>query len=158
MTQPNYAIRGVQTDDFGIGTEPSVGIFIDGVYSGRSGSSLIFFNDVARVEVLKGPQGTLFGRNTSAGAISIITNQPDDTSMMKGTVQLGNYRKVRLDVTGNTPITDNLFLRINGVINRRRGYLQDALKRRASRGRGQQFGPRGAALGAVRRHRLHAGV
>ena len=127
VTQPNYAIRGVQTDDFGIGTEPSVGIFIDGVYSGRSGSSLIFFNDVARVEVLKGPQGTLFGRNTSAGAISIITNQPDDTSVMKGTVQLGNYRKVRLDVTGNTPITDNLFLRINGVINRRRGYLQDAL-------------------------------
>ncbi|WP_419808775.1 TonB-dependent receptor [Sphingomonas sp.] len=127
VTQPNYAIRGVQTDDFGIGTEPSVGIFIDGVYSGRSGASLIFFNDIARVEVLKGPQGTLFGRNTSAGAISIITNQPVAEPMMRGTVQYGNYDKVRLDVTGNSPITDNLFLRINGVVNRRSGYLRDAL-------------------------------
>ncbi|VVT14423.1 conserved exported hypothetical protein [Sphingomonas sp. EC-HK361] len=127
VTQPSYSIRGVKTDDFGIGTEPSVGIFIDGVYSGRSGSSLIFFNDVARVEVLKGPQGTLFGRNTSAGAISIITNQPNDKTEMKGTIQLGNYEKARLDVTGNTPIADNLFLRVNGVINRRNGYLKDAL-------------------------------
>ena len=127
VTQPNYAIRGVQTDDFGIGTEPSVGIFIDGVYSGRSGASLIFFNDIARVEVLKGPQGTLFGRNTSAGAISIVTNQPVAEPMMRGTIQLGNYDKARLDVTGNTPITGNLFLRINGVVNRRDGYLRDAL-------------------------------
>lgn len=130
VTQPNYSIRGVQTDDFGIGTEPSVGIFIDGIYSGRSGSSLIFFNDVARVEVLKGPQGTLFGRNTSAGAISIVTNKPNATPMMTGTIQVGNYDKVRGDVTANTPITDTLFLRVNGVVNRRRGYLTDALNGR----------------------------
>ena len=127
VTQPSYSIRGVQTDDFGIGTEPSVGIFIDGVYSGRSGSSLVFFNDVARVEVLKGPQGTLFGRNTSAGAISIVTNQPVDKVEAVGTLQVGNYHKVRLDATGNAPLTDNLFLRVNGVFNRRQGYLTDAL-------------------------------
>ncbi len=127
VTQPSYAIRGVQTDDFGIGTEPSVGIFIDGVYSGRSGSSLIFFNDVARVEVLKGPQGTLFGRNTSAGAISIVTNQPNATPEMRANLQIGNYNKVRGEVTANTPITDNLFLRLNGVVNRRSGYLTDAI-------------------------------
>ncbi|MGN6496141.1 MAG: TonB-dependent receptor plug domain-containing protein [Tsuneonella sp.] len=78
ITQPSFTIRGVQTDDFGIGTDPSVGIFVDGIYSGRSGSSLIFFNDVNRVEVLKGPQGTLFGRNTSGGAISIVTNMHYD--------------------------------------------------------------------------------
>ena len=52
VTQPSFTIRGVSTDDFGIGTDPSVGIFIDGIYSGRSGSSLIFFNDINRVEVL----------------------------------------------------------------------------------------------------------
>ena len=127
VTQPSYAIRGVQTDDFGIGTEPSVGIFIDGVYSGRSGSSLIFFSDVARVEVLKGPQGTLFGRNTSAGAISIVTNQPVDKLEAIGSVQLGNYHKARIDGTVNLPLASNLFLRLNGVYNRRRGYLVDAL-------------------------------
>ena len=127
VTQPSYTIRGVSTDDFGIGTEPSVGIFIDGVYSARSGGSLVFFNDVQRVEVLKGPQGTLFGRNTSAGAISIITNKPVDKVEAVGTFQLGNYGKVRGDATLNVPITDTLFLRVNGVFNRRNGYLHDAV-------------------------------
>jgi iron complex outermembrane receptor protein len=127
VTQPSFAIRGVQTDDFGIGTEPSVGIFVDGIYSGRSGSSLIFFNDIKRVEVLKGPQGTLFGRNTSGGAISIITNKPSDKRELVGTIQVGNYNKVRADATVNIPLTDTLYLRLNGVSNYRKGYLTDAL-------------------------------
>ncbi|UIJ46752.1 TonB-dependent receptor [Sphingomonas cannabina] len=127
VTQPSFTIRGVATDDFGIGTDPSVGIFVDGIYSGRSGSSLIFFNDINRVEVLKGPQGTLFGRNTSGGAISIVTNKPSDRLEANGTLQVGNYGKVRADVTGNLPITGNLALRVNGVFNRRNGYLKDAI-------------------------------
>ena len=126
VTQPSFTIRGVATDDFGIGTDPSVGIFVDGIYSGRSGSSLIFFNDINRVEVLKGPQGTLFGRNTSAGAISIITNKPSDQRTLSGTIQAGNYKKVRADATLNLPLTDTLYLRLNGVANYRDGYLQDA--------------------------------
>lgn len=125
VTQPSYTIRGVATDDFGIGTEPSVGIFIDGVYSARSGGSLIFFNDVARVEVLKGPQGTLFGRNTSAGAISIITNKPSDKLEAFGTLQIGNYGKVRAEATLNVPLGETLAFRANGVFNRRHGYLRD---------------------------------
>jgi len=127
VTQPSFAIRGVQTDDFGIGTEPSVGIFVDNIYSGRSGSSLIFFNDIARVEVLKGPQGTLFGRNTSGGAISIVTNKPDDRRSFTGTIQAGNYSKIRADATLNIPLTDTLYLRLNGVANYRKGYITDAL-------------------------------
>ena len=127
VTQPSFTIRGVQTDDFGIGTDPSVGIFVDGIYSGRSGSSLIFFNDIARVEVLKGPQGTLFGRNTSGGAISIITNKPTDQRTLSGTIQAGNYKKIRADATINLPLTDTLYLRLNGVANYRDGYLRDAL-------------------------------
>ena len=127
VTQPSFTIRGVSTDDFGIGTDPSVGIFIDGIYSGRSGSSLIFFNDINRVEVLKGPQGTLFGRNTSAGAISIITNKPSPEPEMTATAQFGNFAKTKLDVMGNVPITDTLYLRVDGVINRRNGYLKDAI-------------------------------
>jgi iron complex outermembrane receptor protein len=129
VTQPSFTIRGVSTDDFGIGTDPSVGIFIDGIYSGRSGSSLIFFNDINRVEVLKGPQGTLFGRNTSAGAISIITNKPSPNQEMTATAQFGNYAKAKLDVMGNVPITDTLYLRVDGVINRRNGFMKDAVTR-----------------------------
>jgi iron complex outermembrane receptor protein len=127
VTQPSFTIRGVQTDDFGIGTDPSVGIFVDGIYSGRSGSSLIFFNDINRVEVLKGPQGTLFGRNTSGGAISIITNKPDAERSLDGTIQVGNYSKVRADATLNLPVSDTLYVRLNGVANYRKGYLRDAL-------------------------------
>ncbi|MCP9223563.1 TonB-dependent receptor [Erythrobacter sp. LQ02-29] len=127
VTQPRFSIRGVVTDDFGIGTEPSVGIFIDNVYSARTGASLIFFNDVERVEVLKGPQGTLFGRNTSAGAISITTNKPSQRVEAFGTVQYGNYDQVRIDATGNLPLTDTLAVRLNGSYNHRDGYLTDAL-------------------------------
>ncbi len=127
VTQPSYTIRGVATDDFGIGTDPSVGIFIDGIYSGRSGASLIFFNDIDRVEILKGPQGTLFGRNTSAGAISIITKKPVDEFGGAATLQYGNFDTVRADATVNIPLTDTLYFRANGVVNRRDGYLKDAV-------------------------------
>lgn len=140
VTQPSFTVRGVATDDFGIGTDPSVGIFVDGIYSGRSGSSLIFFNDVARVEVLKGPQGTLFGRNTSAGAISIITNKPNATRSLSSTVQVGNFKKVRGDATLNLPLTDTLFLRLNGVANYREGYLRDALTGRRREGENNKSG------------------
>ncbi|HUB88817.1 MAG TPA: Plug domain-containing protein, partial [Dyella sp.] len=58
-TQPNYSLRGISTSDFGIGTESAVGVYIDGVYAARSGGALLAFNDIDRIEVLKGPQGTL---------------------------------------------------------------------------------------------------
>lgn len=127
VTQPRYSIRGVETDDFGIGTEPAVGIFIDGVYSARSGAALIFFDDLERVEVLKGPQGTLFGRNTSAGAISIVTRKPSDRLEGAATLTLGNYDKRQVTAMGNVPITDTLSLRVNGIYNKRDGYLHDAV-------------------------------
>ncbi len=64
--------------DFGVGTDPAVGVYVDGIYAARSGASLLAFNDIDHIEVLKGPQGTLFGRNSAAGAISIVTAQPED--------------------------------------------------------------------------------
>ncbi len=127
ITQPTFTIRGVNTSDFGIGTEPSVGLFIDGIYSARSGAALVFFNDVERVEVLKGPQGTLFGRNTSAGAISIVTKKPNvDAFEFDGTFRYGNFNKRRFEGTVNVPITDTLAVRVNGLFNQRDGYLEDA--------------------------------
>src|SRR5579862_4785239 len=76
-TQPIYTLRGIKSgSDFGIGTDSPVGIYEDSVYAGKTGSALLLFNDVQHVEVLKGPQGTLFGRNSAAGAISVATNEP----------------------------------------------------------------------------------
>jgi iron complex outermembrane receptor protein len=125
-TQPRYQIRGIQTGDFGVGTDPAVGVYIDGIYAARSGASLLAFNDIERIEVLKGPQGTLFGRNSAAGAISIVTRQPANEfdSLMR--VRVGEYGKQYYEGMLNTPITDSLALRVNGVYNKSDGWLQDA--------------------------------
>ena len=128
-TQPRYQIRGIQTGDFGVGTDPAVGVYVDGIYAARSGASLLAFNDVERIEVLKGPQGTLFGRNSAAGAISIVTRQPQDEFHSLLRVRLGEHGKQYYEGMLNTPLGDDLALRINGVYNKSDGWLQDAATR-----------------------------
>tara|TARA_B100000446_G_scaffold73556_1_gene69525 strand:+ start:1307 stop:1879 length:573 start_codon:yes stop_codon:yes gene_type:complete len=72
----SFTIRGIGTAGNNAGLEQSVGVFIDGVYRGRSGAALTDYVDIAGIEILKGPQGTLFGRNTSAGVVNVRTAQP----------------------------------------------------------------------------------
>jgi len=124
-TQPRYAIRGIQTGDFGVGTDPAVGVYVDGIYSARSGASMLAFNDIERIEVLKGPQGTLFGRNSAAGAISIVTRQPaqDFDALLK--LRVGDYGKQYYEGMLNTPITDTVALRVNGLYNKSDGWVKD---------------------------------
>jgi iron complex outermembrane receptor protein len=124
-TQPRYQIRGIQTGDFGVGTDPAVGVYVDGIYAARSGASMTAFNDIERIEVLKGPQGTLFGRNSAAGAISIITAQPSHEfdSLMR--VRFGDFGKQYFEGMVNAPLGDKLALRVNGVYNKSDGWLQD---------------------------------
>lgn len=122
-TQTTFNIRGITTNDFGIGLDPAVAVYIDGVYVGRRGTSNLNFNDIERVEVLKGPQGTLFGRNSAAGAVNILTKRPvDDT---EGSIQLtlGNYDKVKLEASYNTPLSDSVAMRTSVVRNYRGGYV-----------------------------------
>ena len=126
-TQPRYQIRGIQTGDFGVGTDPAVGVYVDGIYAARSGASMTAFNDIERIEVLKGPQGTLFGRNSAAGAISIITHQPSSKefdSLLR--VRVGEFGKQYYEGMLNAPLGDNLALRVNGVYNKSDGWQQDA--------------------------------
>ena len=124
-TQPEIALRGISTDDFGIGTDPAVGVFIDGVYTGRSGGILLPLTDVERIEVLKGPQGTLFGRNTAAGAVSVITKRPSDQTEAAAKLRLGNHGKQYLEAMANIPVGERSALRLNGLINHSDGWLQD---------------------------------
>lgn len=77
-----WAIRGISTNDPSVGSEPSVAVFLDDAYVGRNVFATDGFFDVARIEVAKGPQGTLYGRNASAGAISIISNKPGDENSL----------------------------------------------------------------------------
>ncbi|WP_454262290.1 TonB-dependent receptor [Pseudoxanthomonas mexicana] len=124
-TQPSFRLRGVETSDFGIGTDPAVGVFVDGVYGGRGGGVLLPFVDVERIEVLKGPQGTLFGRNTAAGAISLVTRRPQNETEARLRLRLGNYGKQYADVMWNLPTGDNSALRFNALFNHSDGWFQD---------------------------------
>ena len=124
-TQPSFRLRGVETSDFGIGTDPAVGVFVDGVYGGRGGGVLLPFVDVERIEVLKGPQGTLFGRNTAAGAISLVTRRPQNETEARLRVRLGNYGKQYADAMWNLPTGDNSALRFNALFNHSDGWFQD---------------------------------
>ncbi|GLQ98558.1 TonB-dependent receptor [Dyella mobilis] len=124
-TQPNYSLRGISTSDFGIGTESAVGVYIDGVYAARSGGALLAFNDIDRIEVLKGPQGTLFGRNAAGGAISIVTNEPTDKFEGKVTVRVGNDGERYEDALVNIPLNQDMALRVSVLDNQSDGWIKD---------------------------------
>lgn len=125
-TQAKFQIRGISTGDFAIGTDPAVGVYVDGVYAGRGGGTVLPFLDVERVEILKGPQGTLFGRNSAAGAVSIITKRPSDEVEGRVKARIGNYDKRYLEGMFNTPVGENAAFRLNAMVNRSDGWLLDA--------------------------------
>jgi len=123
-------IRGVGTTSNNIGFESAVGIFVDGAYQSRPGIALGEFVDVERVEVLRGPQGTLFGRNTSAGALN-ITNVRPDLNEAGGFVNAtyGNYDHKSLQGAVNIPLVEGkVAARLTGAWRDRDGYvdIQDA--------------------------------
>ncbi|WP_266157506.1 TonB-dependent receptor [Dyella silvatica] len=125
-TQPVYSLRGISVTDFGIGTDSPIGIYEDGVYTGKTGGALLTFNDIQRVEVLKGPQGTLFGRNSAGGAISVVTNEPEDDWEKKLRVRLGNYGTRYIDGVLNAPVSSSAALRFSFVDTQSNGWLHDA--------------------------------
>src|SRR6476646_9647168 len=104
-------IRGIGTVGDNPGLEGSVGIFIDGVYRSRAGVGLSELGPLDRIEVLRGPQGTLFGRNTSAGLISIITAKPRFTPEIDGQVDVGNYSMRRFQGSVTGPLSDTIAAR-----------------------------------------------
>jgi iron complex outermembrane receptor protein len=115
-------IRGIGQNDFAFNLDPGVGLYLDGVYLARSVGANQDLLDIERVEILKGPQGTLFGRNTIGGAISIVTRQLGDTFAFKGEVTGGSFN--RLDVKGalDLPLTPNLLSTISFSSRHRDGY------------------------------------
>ncbi len=121
----NFIIRGFGNGANNAGIEPSVGVFIDGVYRSRSAAQIGDLPNVERIEVLRGPQSTLFGKNASAGVISIVTQKPQFEFGGSAEVTYGNYDAITVkgDVTG--PISETVAFSIGGSYNRRDGYAQD---------------------------------
>ncbi|MEZ6012617.1 MAG: TonB-dependent receptor [Hyphomonas sp.] len=121
----NFVIRGFGNGDNNAGIEPSVGVFIDGVYRSRSAAQIADLPNIERVEVLRGPQSTLFGKNASAGVISVVTKKPEYEFGGTGEVSVGNFNLFRVagDVTG--PITDKIAYSLGANYNTRDGYAED---------------------------------
>ena len=101
-------IRGIGSNDFAMNIDPGVGVYLDGVYLARSVGANLDLPDVERIEVLKGPQGTLFGRNTIGGAVSVVTRNPGDDFEFEGSITIGDDARQDLKGYLSTPLTDNL--------------------------------------------------
>ncbi|MEM1106956.1 MAG: TonB-dependent receptor [Pseudomonadota bacterium] len=124
----NFIIRGFGNGANNAGIEPSVGVFIDGVYRSRSAAQIADLPNLQRVEVLRGPQSTLFGKNASAGVISIVTQAPqfDWEGNIEGTVSNFNGYRAKGYVTG--PISDTVAFSLGGNYNVRDGYAEDVVR------------------------------
>ncbi len=116
-------IRGIGQTDFNIALEPGVGIYIDDVYQGIMYASTPELLDLERIEILRGPQGTLSGRNSIGGAIRLISKQPEDTNEGYLEASYGSFNAMMLRGGFNTPLTENLFLRVNGLAKESDGYV-----------------------------------
>lgn len=123
--KPVLYIRGIGTRQFGPGADQSVGVFLDDFYVGDASTISGGLTDIERVEILKGPQGTLYGRNTIAGAISIVTQDPTDTTHAKFEGSVGNfdYRSFKGSVSGPL-VEDKLAGRLSFFTTKRDGYLK----------------------------------
>jgi iron complex outermembrane receptor protein len=118
-------MRGVGQSDFLVTTDPGVGIYIDGVYHSRTFGAVFDLLDLGRVEVLRGPQGTLFGKNTIGGAISLITQKPTGEFGGYGEVTFGRFNRIDGRGTVNFPvIEDRLFARFSFSTKNRNGYAK----------------------------------
>jgi iron complex outermembrane receptor protein len=123
--QTNFIIRGFGNGNGNDGIESSVGVFIDGVYRSRSAAGLDDLPEVERVEILRGPQSTLFGKNVSAGAISIVTRKPQFEFGGKAEVSVGNYGLMQTRASFTGPISNTIAIRLSGSLNEREGFFRN---------------------------------
>lgn len=121
----SFAIRGLGTQSFSAAAEPSVSGMLDGVVMGLSGQVFIQLLDVQRVEVLRGPQGTLFGKNSTAGVVHIITQNPSEEHSGEIMASIFNDDEYRAGLTVSGPVTDTLGYRVSANGNKVAGYTEN---------------------------------
>lgn len=120
-----YFIRGVGQDDANTLVDPAVGIYVDDVYIARQIANNNFLYDVERIEVLRGPQGVLYGRNTSGGAVKIVTKKPDAVASATLEAGVGNYNAWEVRGVLNAPISDSFFSRTAAFTHKRDGFIKN---------------------------------
>ncbi|MCX7358499.1 MAG: TonB-dependent receptor [Alphaproteobacteria bacterium] len=155
--EPQLYIRGVGTTSDSAASDPSIGISIDEVSIGRTGASALAFLDVNRVEVLRGPQGTLYGRNASGGALNVYTNRPVFENGGHVTVRAGSFDMYGAEGVYNAALGDNSALRFAAQYNTNDGYAEYAPTGQGLEG-GTQWGARAQYLTEVGNWSFLAGV
>ena len=120
----NIFIRGIGQEDFSVGAEPGVGFYVDGVYHARGFGTLMTVTDVARIEVLRGPQGTLYGKNSIGGAINLISVEPQPDREHRASLIVGDLNRVELRSMLSEPLSSRLFARLSVSAVSRDGYLR----------------------------------
>jgi iron complex outermembrane receptor protein len=120
------AVRGIRTNLFGNGAEPSIGFFVNGLYQGRTGAAVSGLFDVERSEVLRGPQGFLFARGAVTGAFNVVTEKAN-TDGLEGyaEVDVGQRGVFVFEGAVNVPLTDNLAMRVSGLHTEEDGYVEN---------------------------------
>ena len=129
-TAPQFNIRGVSSGSINFQIDSGVALYVDGVYLGRPGNSAFDLSDIERIEVLRGPQGTLFGRNSTGGAISFVTAAPTGKFGVIADATIGNYQRRRGRITVNTPEWNGLAARITYAHDENTGYVKNSGPRR----------------------------
>ena len=124
-TNTNFSIRGFGNGANNPGIEPSVGVFIDGVYRSRSGSQITDLPNLQRVEVLRGPQSTLFGKNASAGVVSVVTREPNGEAGGRISFTAGNFNQKVVRLLGEGALSDNVAFEVSAMSNTRDGYFKN---------------------------------
>jgi iron complex outermembrane recepter protein len=145
-SQVVFNIRGVSQNDYGDQQEPPVAVYQDDSYSSSITSASFPIFDLARVEALRGPQGTLFGRNATGGAVQFISNQPTDKFESYVTGTYGSYNQTILEGAVSGPLTDTFKVRLSGIYDRDDGYIKDITPGEADRGANNHWALRGIAL------------
>jgi iron complex outermembrane receptor protein len=122
----SMSVRGISTNDFGVGSEPSIAFYQNGVFLGRTGAALTRYFDMERVEVLRGPQGSLFGRSASAGVLHAVTAKPD-TEDTFGYLKVGAGERGLANIEGsvNIPMSDTWAIRVAAFVSEEDGWIDN---------------------------------
>lgn len=142
-------IRGISTIDYGVGGDPSVGFFKNNMYQGRQGSAVTSMYDMERAEVLRGPQGFLFGRNAISGAISFHTARPEIGGDVSGHIDVGiGERNIwEGEAAVNLPVSDNFAIRVAGYTSHEDGWMTNTLN--ATTAAGKKYGGHDKSSGRI---------
>lgn len=117
-------IRGIGQNDYQLSADPGVGLYLDGVYISRGVGNVLDVLNVQRIEVLRGPQGTLFGRNTIGGAVSVVTEKPSDTLGGKLELATGSFNRFQAKGLINIPLAEGVYTSLAGFYHKRDGYVK----------------------------------